>query len=154
MFTKILVPLDGSDLATKILPQVEDVARNMKAEVTLITIGNIQISGLGGEFMLAGYEEVFARLKIETEKDLSRIANVLKNKGIQTTWVYKEGSTPAHEILSYAENNGFDLIAMATHGKGEVAWVIGSVAEKVVTHAAIPVLLLRVLAGAMPAAKD
>ena len=34
---------------------------------------------------------------------------------------------------------------MATHGKGEVAWVIGSIAEKVVTHATIPVLLLRVL---------
>jgi hypothetical protein len=34
---------------------------------------------------------------------------------------------------------------MATHGKGEVAWVLGSVAEKVVTHATVPVLLFRVM---------
>jgi nucleotide-binding universal stress UspA family protein len=55
-----------------------------------------------------------------------------------------EGS-PAREIIAYAEQNGMDLIAIATHGKGEVAWVLGSVAEKVVTHATVPVLLLRVL---------
>ena len=49
----------------------------------------------------------------------------------------------AKEIISYAEGNGCDLIAMATHGKGEIAWVRGSVAEKVMSHATVSVLLLR-----------
>ena len=40
MFKKILVPLDGSELATKILPQVEDLVKCMRAEVTLLTVGN------------------------------------------------------------------------------------------------------------------
>ena len=74
-------------------------------------------------------------------------------KWIKTKWLYKEGSAPAEEIISYAEDNSFDLIAMATHGKGRVAWVIGSVAEKVLTHAIVPVLLLRVLGGSLPTAK-
>ena len=52
---------------------------------------------------------------------------------------------PAREIIHYAEANKMDLIAMATHGRGEVAWVMGSVAEKVVSHATVPVLLFRVL---------
>ncbi len=153
MFRKILVPLDGSDLAEQILPQVVDLAKSMEAEVTLITIGSIQISGLGREFMFGGYEGLFAQLKAEAEKSLSKTGNELRDKGVKTTWLYQEGQTPAQEILSYAEKNSFDLIAMATHGKGEMAWLIGSVAEKVVTHAMIPVLLLRVLGGGSPMAK-
>jgi nucleotide-binding universal stress UspA family protein len=41
MFKKILVPLDGSDLAAKILPQVEELAKNFKSEITLMTVGNL-----------------------------------------------------------------------------------------------------------------
>ena len=76
---------------------------------------------------------------------LTEIGGRLKAKGVETAWIYKEGQAPAREIIAYAEANSFDLIAMATPGKGEVAWVIGSIAEKVVTHATAPVLLLRVL---------
>jgi len=46
-----------------------------------------------------------------------------------------------------------DLIAMATHGRGEIAWVLGSVAEKVATNATVPVLLHRVLEVKRPAPK-
>jgi hypothetical protein len=46
-----------------------------------------------------------------------------------------------------------DLIAMATHGRGEVAWVLGSVAEKVVSHATVPVLLFRSLEAGVPQTK-
>jgi nucleotide-binding universal stress UspA family protein len=52
---------------------------------------------------------------------------------------------PAVEIIAYAKDYDIDLIAMSTHGKGEVAWVLGSVAEKVVAHATVPVLLFRVV---------
>jgi len=61
--------------------------------------------------------------------------------------------TPAHEIINYANQDGLDLIAMATHGRGEVAWVLGSVAEKVVSHATVPVLLFRVLGIKPPKTK-
>jgi hypothetical protein len=56
---------------------------------------------------------------------------------------------PPREIIYYASKNKMDLIAMATHGKGKVAWVIGSTAEKVVAHVTIPLLLVR-LVGLKP----
>jgi nucleotide-binding universal stress UspA family protein len=62
------------------------------------------------------------------------------------SWVYREG-VPAKEIIRYADEAHCDLIAMATHGRGEIAWVLGSVAEQVVSHATVPVLLMRVLKG-------
>lgn len=146
MFKKILVPLDGSDLAAKILPQVEDLAKNMQAEITLMSVGsNIIFSGIESEFVPLGYEDIFLEMKNKAEKYLTKICNLLKDKGIKTDWIYKEGRNSAREIIAYAEAEAFDLIAMATHGKGEVAWLLGSVAEKVVTHATVPVLLMRVL---------
>ncbi len=144
MFKKILVPLDGSDLAAKILPQVEDLARTMQAQVTLITVASMY-SGFESEFVPEGYGDFFVQMKTQAEKYLSETGGRLQDNGVTTEWVYKEGGTPAREIITYAEAHSFDLIAMATHGKGEVAWVIGSIAEKVVTHATVPVLLLRVL---------
>jgi nucleotide-binding universal stress UspA family protein len=47
-----------------------------------------------------------------------------------------------------------DLIAMATHGRGEVAWVLGSTAEKVVSHATVPVLLYRIIKTGPPRLKE
>ncbi|MHB8069425.1 MAG: universal stress protein, partial [Desulfobaccales bacterium] len=56
--------------------------------------------------------------------------------------------------IGYADTNNMDLIAMATHGTGEVAWVIGSTAEKVMTHATVPVLLIRVIEFKPPLLKE
>ncbi len=144
MFKKILVPLDGSDLAAKILPQVEDMAKSMQAQVTLLTVATLNF-GFTGDIVPEGYGDYFFQVKTQAEKYLSEIGNNLKAKGVRVDWVYRETGSPAQEIISYAEKNSYDLIAMATHGKGEIAWVIGSVAEKVVTHATVPVLLTRVL---------
>ena len=51
---------------------------------------------------------------------------------------------PAETINAYAEAEGMDPVAMASRKRGELAWVLGSMAERVVSHAIVPVLLLRV----------
>jgi nucleotide-binding universal stress UspA family protein len=82
------------------------------------------------------------------------VVEALKVSGLRVSYVYRESfASAAQDILSYAENNGCDLIAMATHGKGEVAWILGSVAEKVVSHATVPVHLLRVIEKKSPIRK-
>lgn len=68
----------------------------------------------------------------------------MNTRGLKAHWVYRE-VLPAQEILRYSAEAECDLIAMATHGRGEVAWVLGSVAEKVVSHSTVPVLLMRVI---------
>ena len=154
MFKKILVPLDGSDLATKILPQVEDLAKCMRAEVTLITVGDTLTSGIASEFAPSHSENLFAQMKAQAERHLAKTEEALKTRDVKASSVFRGSTAPAQEIIAYAADNSFDLIAMATHGKGEVAWLIGSVAEKVVTHATVPVLLLRVLSPKAPASKE
>ena len=150
MFKKILVPLDGSDLAAKVLPQVKELAKNLHADITLITVGNTFIAGTISDSVPVGFADFCSQLKLHAEKKLIAAAESIKE--VNVSWVYKEGAAAA-EIIAYAAENAFDLIAMATHGLGDVAWVIGSVAEKVVRRATVPVLLLRVLEPGRPSAK-
>lgn len=144
MFKKILVPLDGSDLAASVLPQVQDLAKSQQAEVVLLTVGNIGSMVIAAEAVPSVVEEVYAAVKGVAQKNLAVIAGELTGKGVKTTTEYREG-LPAQGILEYAAESGCDLIAMATHGRSEIAWILGSVAEKVITHATVPVLLLRVV---------
>lgn len=152
MFKKILVPLDGSDLAAKILPQVEDLAKAMQAQVTLMTVASLNFE-FENAFIPEGYGDYFDQMRSQAEGYLSEIGSSMKAKGVATDWVYRDSGSPAREIIAYAEVNSYDLIAMATHGKGEIAWVIGSIAEKVVTNATVPVLLVRVFGVKKPVKK-
>ncbi|MBI4642296.1 MAG: universal stress protein [Deltaproteobacteria bacterium] len=150
MFKKLLVPLDGSELAAKILPQVEGLAKAFDAQLTLITVGSAEVGEIE-ESSPEAMKEAIAKLPAVSY--LKQTASALKSKGINVTWVYKQGM-PAREIIAYAADHQVDLIAMGTHGAGEVAWVLGSVAEKVVSHAPVPVLLLRVLEAKPPILKS
>jgi nucleotide-binding universal stress UspA family protein len=152
MFKKILVPLDGSDLAAKILPQVADLARQVKAQVTLLAVGSSDTcAGAGAppeavkagaacpELPLAGY--------------LEQTAGKLRAQGLEVEWVYKQGN-PAQQIVMYAADHDMDLIAIASHGGGEIAWLLGSVAHKVIAHAPGSVLIWRVTEPKPPELKS
>jgi nucleotide-binding universal stress UspA family protein len=149
MFKKILVPLDGSKLAAKILPQVADLAKSQDALVTLLNV-YIDLKGAVPDELV----EKFMGQEVKTcEGFLAQAANDLAAQGVKVETICFVG-IPPQDIITYADENGMDLIAMATHGKGEVAWVLGSVAEKVVTHATVPVLLFRVMRPERPKTKD
>ncbi len=152
MFKKILVPLDGSELAAKILPQVEELAKLSQAQVILISVGSSRIGGVT-EASAASLSAAEAQIRFPVIKYLEETAAALKAKGLEAMWVYEQGS-PAREIIAYAQQHQVDLITLASHGTGEVAWVLGSVAEKVASHATVPVLLLRVLEPPPPLHKS
>jgi nucleotide-binding universal stress UspA family protein len=146
MFKKIMVPLDGSELAAKVLPQVADLAKTQDAQLTLLSVSP--------DWGAPTSEEVAAFIEGEVKKCeamLAATAKELQAQGVKVGIACVTGD-PAREIINYADANGMDLIAMATHGRGEVAWVLGSVAEKVVTHSPVPVLLFRVM-GVKPPTK-
>lgn len=150
MFKNILVPLDGSELAAKIIPKVEELAGLFKARVVLMTIGSADIGEIAESSPQAVPEAV---ANLPAVRYLRQTAAALKAQGLNATWVYRPGQ-PAREIVAYAAANNLDLIALASHGAGEIAWVLGSVAEKVVRRATVPVLLLRVLEAKPPVQKD
>jgi len=150
MFNKILVPLDGSELAAKVLPQVIELAKTFKAQVTVMYVCYTPMIGEttpGTMKAAAAHEEKWCATF------MGKVAADLKAQGLDVKTECKEG-VPAREIIAYADKNNMDLIAMATHGSGEVAWVLGSTAEKVVSHATVPVLLFRVIEIKPPLLKE
>ena len=143
MFKKISVPLDGSELAAKILPRVKELAKACDAEITLITVGHYATDEDVGEATPRLIFEAAAEENRVGQRYLQQTAAALRSAGMKTTWVYMRG-VPAQTIIAYAGAKEMDLIAMASRKRSELAWVLGSVAERVVSHATIPVLLLRV----------
>lgn len=141
MFKKILVPLDGSPLAAKILPHAVDLAKAHDAEITLLHVYYSEV----GEASPGAIREAVAQEHKRCELFLAQAVKDLEAQGLTNVKLACVEGSPARQIIGYATQNGMDLIAMATHGKGEVAWVLGSVAEKVVSHATVPVLLFRVV---------
>jgi nucleotide-binding universal stress UspA family protein len=152
MFKKILVPLDGSDLAGKILPQVEELAKVVKAQVTLLAVGSSDTCA-GAGAAPAAIKEGAACPELPLARYLEEAAGKLRAQGVEVQWVYKQGN-PAKEIVTYAADNGMDLIAIASHGGGEIAWLLGSVAQKVIAHAPGSVLIWRVTEPEPPELKS
>ena len=150
MFKRILVPLDGSDLAAKVLSQAEDLAKAFGAQLVLMTVGSEEV-GEVVESSRKAKDEAVARLP--AVKYLQQTAASLQAKNLNAIWVYEQG-TPAHAIMTYVADHQIDLIIMATHGAGEIAWLLGSVAQRVVSHAPAPVLLIRVLGPKPPEHKS
>ncbi len=152
MFNKILVPLDGSRMAEKILPKVIEFAKTSNAKVVLLHVFYAPVTAIAAQMPSKLEEEAKATEIAQCSGYLGEIGKQFQAKGIPFEVNCVKG-LPAREIVAFADKNKMDLIAMATHGKGEVAWTLGSTAEKVVTHATVPVLLFRVLGPKVPLLK-
>ena len=148
MYWKILVPLDGSVLAEKVIPHATALAKGTGAQVTLVTVVQLTlgVAGVKLEAMPEYAAERRAALTSEAVIYLQKVQQDLADHGVVSKSVLLEGDV-ASEIINYAEENGFGLIAMATHGRSGIKrFVMGSVAEKVMRSAVKPVLLIRALA--------
>jgi len=134
MYDTILVPLDGSELATAILPHVKAVAAGHQAEVILLEV--LPATGV--------VADVAAEEQQEAEDHLMAVVQDLKDAGVKARHTIRHGADAAAEIVDYADVNDVDLIAMSTHGRSGVGrWVFGSVASKVLRGTTRPILLIR-----------
>jgi len=140
---RILVPLDGSDLAEQVLPAVTPIALALGSEITVFRVPIVYTSGsLIGEWYvpLAG---VFETAEQNAQSYLDRVASRLNEQGIEAATATEIGAV-ADSIIGYAEANRVDLIAMCTHGRtGMARWTLGSVADRVLRAGGIPILLVR-----------
>ncbi len=138
MFKKVLVPLDGSRVAEKILPRVEKLIQCCQAEVHLFQ------AVVTYELAPEKEKEDRERLMREAYAYLEKVAARLRNRNIKAHAVVVYGKD-AIQICDYARKQKFDLIAMATHGRSGLSrWALGSVADKVLHCSQIPVMLFRV----------
>jgi nucleotide-binding universal stress UspA family protein len=153
MFKKMLVPLDGSEIAAKVLPKVIELAKTFKAKVTILHVCYSGVGAMAGEASPATIRSEEAQEQKFCETFLAKAGNDLKDQGLDADWTCADG-VPARQIIAYAQDHGYDLIVMGTHGAGEVAWYMGGVADKVASHATVPVLLFRTLEFKPPFLKE
>lgn len=132
---RILVPLDGSKDAEQVLPHARELSRRFDAEVALLYVIEPQAYGSRITAFEGGHY-------------LAQLVEKLRAEGDRVIPATSIGH-PADEIVTFARDNGIDLIAMTTHGRRGVSrWWLGSVAEKVIRTMARPILLVRLQAGA------
>src|SRR5512136_1815137 len=142
MYKKILVPLDGSEMAKKAVAHAEKLAKIFDSDIILFQV--VPFMPIYGSPELVTPLMVDEKQKEVAERYLVSVGQELEKREIKVTTMVKTGQQVALEIIDYAKESGADLIVMCTHGRsGITRWVLGSVAIKVLTRAETPVLLLR-----------
>ena len=151
MYDRILVPLDGSDIAERVLPHVEALAEKFGSAVTLLqaTTPPETLIAASAEGAAPAGPVLDPTPIVEAERQaasayLEVAAERLRGRGLAVAGERPEAA-PADAIVEHAHRAGTDLIAMTTHGRGGLGrLILGSVADEVLRSAPCPVLLVRV----------
>jgi nucleotide-binding universal stress UspA family protein len=161
MFRTILVPLDGSTLSESALPYAEDLARGAGARLLLVrAVRQVGFAQAAGQTFSSGLQQAVRGAQagrytgderpeeapdalIQVEDYLRRVATALAERGVHTD-ILPSDQDAATAILDGVSARDVDLVAMATHGRSGLGrWVYGSVAERVLAHCPVPLLLVR-----------
>jgi nucleotide-binding universal stress UspA family protein len=140
MFERILVPLDGSPRAEMILPQLGRILRHEDAEILLVRA--VYVPPMPPDWGMAT-DDLRRREREEAQRYLHDVARRFSEKGAKVHGRVLMGRPP-EAILDAVYEEEASLIAMATHGRGGLArFAFGSVAEKLLRTADVPLLLVR-----------
>ncbi len=148
MYRKILVPLDGSELAECVLQHVEAMARAGGVEsVMLVRVAEpfdlTPVRGEQGWFTEEEVKKADAGARAVAQDYLDRVAGQLNLRPVSVQKEVLEGRA-APTLADYANKNNVDLVVVATHGRSGVSrWVMGSVADRLVRSVHAPVLIVR-----------
>jgi nucleotide-binding universal stress UspA family protein len=145
MYTSILIPTDGSELASKAVQHGIALARQITAKVTVLTVlppfHTLTTDTRMIEDTPAQYK---ARMHKEAEKTLDAAVSCAKSEGVVCETIQVEHEHPYQAIINTATSKSCDLIVMASRGRhGVSAMIIGGDTVKVLTHCKIPVLVYR-----------
>ena len=146
MYRRILVPLDGSGLAERALDHVETLAAP-DATVTLLEVVDPHVHAMdfadshSAERLARQLQEDLDRPRDSAKAYLTKVAARVARPGLTVVTRVEQGH-PVERIIEAAR--GADLVVMSTHGRAGLAHLfMGSVAERVVRHAPVPVLVVR-----------
>ena len=140
MYKRILLPLDGSNLAEQAIPYAVAQAKSFQSELILLQVLEMlpKDRHLSGAVVKDGFEltNKFAR------EYLGKVAVHINEDDLSVQVAIAEGR-PHVEIIHFAEKNKVDLIVICTRGQSGISrWLMGSVADRVVRGANMPVLVV------------
>ena len=142
LYERILVPTDGSEATERAVREAVDLAAAHDATIhALYVLNTASFASIPTESSVDGVSEMLER---EGDVALDAVEAIAQEHGVPVERVQLDGS-PAREIIRYADRSDVDLIVMGTHGRGGIdRLLLGSVAERVVRSATVPVLTVRV----------
>ena len=145
MYTNILIPTDGSELAGKAVQHGIILAKRIGARVTVLTVlPPFHVFTTDTQMLEDTPRQYKARMQEHAEKTLGAVALAAQAAGVPCETIHVEHEHPYQAIIDTTASKGCDLIVMASHGRhGIAAIVLGSETVKVLTHSKIPVLVHR-----------
>ena len=150
MVGKVLLPTDGSDTAAKAIDFATRLFAGSGCKITLLSVIEEPVYSafwsdglIAPEVIMPPPEELRGELDKRAEEVLGESAEPLRSAGLEVLPKVRFGNTAA-EILQEAEEGGYDMIVMGSHGRGILGgFLLGSVSNRVVHHAPCPVLIVR-----------
>jgi nucleotide-binding universal stress UspA family protein len=145
VFSKILLPLDGSAASEQALPYAIEMATKLKSEPTLLSVvePGQRVHTIGGQDYVQFSEQFVSAMKGELAAYLAKTVKKFEEKNIQVRSELRLGNA-AEEIIKLAKQGRMRLIVMTSHGKsGLREWVFGSVSNKVLHSSKTPLLLVK-----------
>lgn len=142
---RILWPTDLSDVASQALPYVTSLAEKYNAKVIVLHVMEevTRFERLANSLNYSEAQNMREHLWGESTRSLESLCEILEDKCPLFQRQVVEGD-PGEQILDYIEKQEIDLVIMATHGRTGISrFNYGSVADRVVHHAPIPVLTVR-----------
>ena len=143
MFKHILVPVDGSATALAAVTNALALAKAFESEVTAVyVIDPYPFTGVGADFAY-GQEQYLTAATAEANAAVDAVAAQMDEAGVKVQKRVVEASSASRGILEAAKTEGADLIVMGSHGRrGLEKLVLGSVAQRVLSGATLPVLVV------------
>lgn len=145
MYKHLLIATDGSELASKAVEQGIALAKALNAKITAVFVTESWATKVPGEmaigFPIDAYEKSCAD---NASQVLTKVVAAATAAGVACVQKHVRDQFPADGIIEQSKASGCDLIVMASHGRrGLSRLLLGSQANQVVTHSAIPVLICR-----------
>jgi len=148
MYKKIVVPLDGSELAECVFPHLETIAKGCQSPEVIVvrTVEPLTVPYGREVAQFTSLEQVEAfetHQKVDAEKYLKEVVARLKKNGVNARAEVVYGKA-GESLGDYVTKNDVDLVIIATHGRSGVSrWVWGSVADRLLRSVSVPVLMVR-----------
>ena len=144
MFSKILVPVDGSEISFRALEAALFLAKKLGSDITTIHITeDIPLTYIDSEKLLNNLTEISMACKSRGQEILTKCSEIAIKNELTINTVLLQGN-PATIVVDYSENGKYDIVIMGSHGMGKFKkLILGSVSSKVIHHSSCPVMIIR-----------
>ncbi|HYB51998.1 MAG TPA: universal stress protein [Burkholderiaceae bacterium] len=144
MFSKILVPTDGSELSVRAVQAAVELASKLGARIVGVTVVEPYAYASLSEYRPETVAEYEQRADEVAQERLSTLERLAQKGGVPVETTVVRSFSPFDAIIETATRYGCDAICMASHGRrGLGAVLLGSETQKVLTHSSVPVIVYR-----------